>query len=297
MSRECSEADIQLKILKVAVSGHGGFIGRHLVTALQSLSIQPLLLDGDVRLPQSWKGSFDLLYHLAAVTPESFADGPGKSFSVNIEGTLQALEACRVRGARMVFISTCGVYSPSIIGGVSENSPIDPQTPYAESKLLAEMLCRSYAAHYKVPVTVLRLFNVFGEGQRRLFLVPFLLQCALEGNEAVVYHPHSSRDFVHVSDVVHALKCVVFQKNIFDIFNIGQGRGYIVHQVIETIEDILGRKLLWGHEEKGVDPNPIIYAEIERAKTELNWYPSLDLEQGLREIILSMGIDLLSENK
>lgn len=292
MSREHSEVEIQLENLKIAVSGHRGFIGRNLVTYLQSLPVELLLVDEDVRLPQSWKKPFDFLYHLAAVGPRSFENNPGEGFSVNIEGTLQALEACRVRGARMVFISTCGVYNPAETEAVSENCPTDPQTPYAQSKLLAEILCRSYTDYYKVPVTVLRLFNVFGEGQRRPFLIPYLLNCALEEQEAVVHHPNSSRDFVHMSDVVNALKCVVFQKDLFDVFNIGQGCGYTVRQVIETIEGILNRKLVWRCEEKGLDPNPLIYADIEHARARLKWSPVRDLGHGLKETIHSMGIDL-----
>lgn len=186
----------------------------------------------------------------------------------------------------MILASTCGVYSPSVSGAVSEASPLDPRTPYAQSKLMAEMLCRSYAEHFGVACTILRLFNVFGAGQKQEFLIPYLLRCAVEGREAVVYHPESARDFVHAADVAQAMICAaVSGEHELSVFNIGSGIPYTVHQVIDVISEIVERPLVWTQGTGERDPQPAVYAEIQDAVRELGWRPVVALGEGLRRAI------------
>lgn len=272
------------------MTGHRGFIGRYLVAVLRSVGATVVPIEGDVRSPDSWEGEFDLLFHLAAAMPQRFRDDPREGFSVNVEGTLSALDACRVRGARMVLASTCGVYSPSVSGAISEACPVDPRTPYAQSKLLAEMLCRSYAEHFGVACTILRMFNVYGEGQKQEFLIPYLLGCAVEGREAVVYHPESARDFVHVADVAQALICAAVsgEKGV-SIFNIGTGEPYTVLQILDVISGILERPFVWTPGVGDRDPQPTVYAQIQGAVKRLGWRPVIGIEQGLRKAIQAIN--------
>lgn len=280
----------RVAVLKVAVTGHHGFIGRHLVAALRSLKVQTLPVIGDVRLPGAWAtGAFDLVFHLASTMPQQFADNPGSGFANNFEGTLQTLEACRARNARMIFVSTCGVYSFSAAGAIPETCPTEPQTPYAQSKLMAEMLCRSYADHYGVPSTILRLFNVYGAGQRPEFVIPYLVQCGLDNQEAVVRQPDSARDFVHISDVVDALLYATIQNDLFSVFNVGLGRAHTVRQVLDVVGSILGRPIAWRQGESQLAPQRIVFAEIGHIRERLGWSPKVDLEQGLRDMISVIG--------
>ena len=288
MPPERPKVETRLARLKVAVTGQRGFIGRYMIAALQSLNVTPVCIEDDVRSPGSWTEAFDLLFHLAAAMPQRFGPDPGEGFSVNVGGTLSALEACRVRGARMVFTSTCGVYDPSVGGAISEECPVAPATPYAQSKLMAEMLCRSYADHFGVSSTVLRLFNVYGAGQNPTFLIPYLVRCALEGREAVVHHPESSRDFVHAGDVAQALMCAAFHEGSFETFNIGMGQPHTVREVLETIGQVIGAPVAWEQGEGGPDPHPSVYADIGQAEAHLGWRPAVRLEEGLREVVNAM---------
>ncbi|MDA0747656.1 MAG: NAD(P)-dependent oxidoreductase [bacterium] len=273
---------------RVGVTGHRGFIGRYLVAALQQQGAEVWTPTGDVCLEDTWSGRFDFLFHLAAAMPGRFADEPGAGFAVNVDGTLKALEACKLQGARLILTSTCGIYSPAATGAISESSPVDPQTPYAQSKLMAEMLCRSYATHFGVSSTILRVFNVYGAGQKSEFLIPYLVESALENREAVVYNPASARDFVHVSDAVEALLCAAAQSKPFEIFNIGQGQPHSVQDVLETIEHILDRPILWRRSEGRPDPQPAVYADSTYAASGLGWRPEKSLERGLRDMIEAM---------
>ena len=270
---------------RVGVTGHRGFIGQYLVAALRQRGAEVWTPAGDVCSVNTWSGRFDLLFHLAAAMPGCFVDAPGTGFAVNVDGTLKALEACKLQGARLILTSTCGIYSPAATGAISESGPVDPQTPYAQSKLMAEMLCRSYAAHFGVSSTILRIFNVYGTGQKSEFLIPYLVESALENREAVVYNPASSRDFIHVSDAVEALLCAAAQTEPFGLFNLGQGRPHSVQDILEMIGHILDRPVLWHQGEGRPDPQPAVYANSAHAAAGLSWHPEKDLEQGLRDMI------------
>jgi nucleoside-diphosphate-sugar epimerase len=288
MPPERVRIDHRLQNLKIAITGYRGFIGRFLVAALKKLEVELLLLEGDVRSPDTWSGSFDLLYHLAASMPRRFTDNPVEGFSVNIEGTLRALEASRKRDAHIIVTSTCGVYSPEITGAVSEEGSLNPQSPYAQSKLLAEMLCSSYAQNYEVKSTVLRIFNVYGPGQDRNFIIPYIMQCALDGETAIIHNPQSARDFIYVTDVISALIAASLQGDHFDIFNVGTGKIWTNIQVLEIIERMMEKSISWESKDGRIDNQPIIHAKVEKAAYKLGWLPEIELEQGLRRLLNNM---------
>ena len=272
------------------MGGHRGFIGRHLVEALQASQAVVSSIEGDVCSPRAWNGQFDTLYHLAAAMPDRFADDASSGFYINIGGVVQALEACRERGAHMVFISTCGVYSPSAVGALGEDAQEEPQTPYAQSKLMGEKLCREYADHYRVKCTVLRLFNVYGSGQRSPYLIPYLLECAFAGREAVVNQPHPGRDFIYIADVVNALKLAVLQQDLYEVFNIGFGRPYTVSEVITAIESTSGKTVAWTEKEHGGKIEATTYyANADRACERLKWRPVVEIAHGLEKTFAAVA--------
>ena len=268
---------------RIAVTGFRGFIGRRLVETLVNLGAELTLLEGDVRQSATWGREFDVLIHLAAATGAEFSANPGKSFSVNLGGVTNALEACRNRSAAMVFPSTCGVYRPVEKGIVAESHPVEGRTPYAASKLMGEMLCESYASAYGVPCCVLRLFNVYGGGQGDPFLIPYLLRCAVEDAPAIVKHPDSVRDFVHVEDVVDAILKASSITSGHRVLNIGSAEPHSVSQVIDLVGQVIGRDVKWTSETALPDPHPSIWADIQNARECLGWAPKVSLERGLAE--------------
>lgn len=303
--------------LRTAVTGFNGFIGTCFVNKLRSLNIPVILLEGDVRSSETWKEDFDVLYHFAAMMPAKFVDSPHEAFSVNFDGVLNALDACRRNKAQMVFTSTCGVYKPDKMQPFSEEHPLEPPTAYTQSKLIGEMLCRTYAKHYGVKSTVLRLFNVYGTGQGPGYIIPYLIKCGREGCRAEVYHPESSRDFIHVKDVVDLLLRVIkireerseegshgsfgpigpqddqSRKNVknsptgqlVSVYNVGSGKSHTIAEVIELIGQVCEKKISYKRIESTEDPQPFVCANIARAVHDLGWSVKVSLKDGIQEIV------------
>ena len=270
---------------RIAVTGFNGFIGSCFVNKLRSLNIPVILLEGDVRSSETWKEDFNVLYHFAAMMPAKFADSPHEAFAVNIHGVLNALDACRRNKAQMVFTSTCGVYKPDKTQPFLEDHPLEPPTAYTQSKLIGEMLCRTYAKQYGVKSIIYRLFNVYGPDQNAGFIIPYLIKCGCDGRTAEVSHPESSRDFIHVKDVVDVLLRVAKIKELFSIYNVGSGKSHTIAEVIELIGQVCGKKMPYKRIESAEDPQPFVRANISRAVHDLGWSAKVNFKDGIQEII------------
>ena len=119
---------------------------------------------------------------------------------------VSVLNYCRQFQARCIFASTSAVYEPlNTWGLLSEDSPVKPTSPYAVSKLIAENICFQQSEQYDIPCAVMRIFNVYGPGQRSTFLIPYVLECLLEKRILSLRMPEAQRDFVYIDDVVEAL--------------------------------------------------------------------------------------------
>jgi len=274
-----------LQNLRIAVTGHNGFIGSWFVKTLRSLNVPVIIMEGDIRSAKTWDKEFDVLYHFASRMSQKFNHSVDEAFSVNINGTFQALEACRRNKAHMVFTSTCGVYKPGSAEIFCEKSEIDPPTAYTQSKVIGEMLCRSHANQYNVKTTVLRLFNVYGPGQDDHYIIPYLIQCALGDHKAEVCHPDSYRDFVNIRDVVDVLLHVIKVKETFNIYNVGSGQSHTIAEIIQVISQACNKTIEFQKKESRDDPQPVVYAKIDKIDLDLQWRAKIDLKDGIQEMI------------
>lgn len=223
---------IMIKEKYVAITGSDGFVGRHLVNEFKSNNVSVLELDINNGIDiTDWDQikeieHFDILFHLAAKTfvPESFRI-PREFYRVNITGTLNALELCRTRNAKMIYASTYVYGRPKYLP-IDENHPLFGGHPYVQSKIIGEQLCRSYHEDFNVKVIVLRPFNIYGPGQNDRFLIPTIFNQVKKG-EVTLKDPNPKRDFICVSDMVTAyLKAAEYDRKDFNIFNIASGNSY-----------------------------------------------------------------------
>ncbi len=250
--------------MKVFVTGADGFIGSHLCEALRDRGDEVTGLAlynsfdnhgwldevegvtkvrGDVRDPGQMRSlihGHDLVFHLAALISVPYSYGAPKSFiDTNVLGTLNVLEACILAEAKIVFASTSEIYG-TVNEPITERHPLNPQSPYAASKVAAEMLVRSYHLTYDLPCSVLRPFNTYGPRQSERALVATVIRQALdpECKEIRLGRLDTKRDLTYVDDTVAAF-IAMGDMDEFAIYNSGTGNTWSVGQIAAMVEALI----------------------------------------------------------
>ena len=303
---------------KVLVTGAGGFIGSHLVDLLvrEGADVRAFVrytshgghgfLDesatasdvevvlGDVRDASSVKSAVDgrdVVFHLAALIgiPYSY-EAPDSYIRTNIEGTLHVLEATRAAGALLVNTSTSEVYGTAQRVPMDETHPLNAQSPYAATKVAADMLALSYARSFGARVAVLRPFNTYGPRQSARAVIPTIASQLLAGDEVRVGSLHPERDLTFVSDTVAAFLAVARSEGcVGRVTNSGSGVSVSIRDLIERIAHIVGRTPRIYQEEVRVRPAS---SEVDRLRADTSairgltgWRPQISLDEGLRRTI------------
>lgn len=281
---------------RVLVTGATGFIGRALVKSLRDAGLEVVALgsaDGDVRNRETfarYSGSgIAGVIHLAgrSFVPESWTD-PAAFMDVNFMGTARVLEFCRLENASLVFLSAYVYGIPDRLP-INEEAPVRPNNPYAQSKQLAEQVCRFYAEQLHVPVTVLRTFNVYGPGQGESFLIPSIMRQLCNGEVVEVLDLEPRRDWVFVTDVVSAIMAARGRVAGYNIYNIGSGVSHSVAEVIRIAQKVAGSTIpVRSAATRRLNEIHDVVADIAKARRELGWSPVHDLDSGLRKCWLSL---------
>jgi UDP-glucose 4-epimerase len=236
----------------------------------------------------------EAVIHLAALIEagESVVH-PDKFFQTNTMGGLSLLEAMRESGARtMVFSSTAAVYGSPERLPVEEDDRLAPINPYGASKLCVEYMLRAYAAAYDMAVVSLRYFNVAGadpagdigeDHDPESHLVPLTLQVALGkrpcvrilGDDYDTPDGTCIRDYIHVRDLseAHVLALKAARRGTMKVYNLGNGEGFSVKQVIETCRKVTGRPIPAEVAPRRPGDSPRLIASSKRAMEELGWRP------------------------
>lgn len=232
--------------------------------------------------------SFDGVINLAARAGvrQSVTD-PWIYYQTNVIGTLNILELCRKYGInKFVLASSSSVYGDTSQMPFKENSNTDtPLSPYAASKKAAEVLAHSYHFLYKIDITILRYFTVFGPaGRPDLSIFKFIRQIS-EGQEITVYGDgRQTRDFTYVDDIARGTISAVKPLG-YEIINLGNNRPLELANIISIIETQLGQKAKKQYSPPHPADVPATWADISKAKTLLNWEPRIAAEEGIQNTI------------
>ena len=236
--------------MKIVVTGSQGFIGKRLVPALIKDSYEVTKLDLETGYDiTDWDSiktltDFDVIIHLAAISyvPKSYKI-PREMFNVNIKGTLNMLELCRINKAKFIFTSSY-VYGKPRYLPIDEEHPTEAFNPYCQSKLIGEDLCRCYNKDFGVPIIIFRPFNIYGLGQNEDFLIPMIQKQIKNDSIVKLKDSRPKRDFIHVDDVIDAYcKAVKYNKTDFEIFNLGSGTSYSVKEIAEMLVTKSGKNI------------------------------------------------------
>lgn len=298
---------------KVVVTGGLGFIGSHIVERLnndnevfivddQSSGKIENIKDLDftkidttlgsitsINLEEIFEGG-DYLFHLAADTsvPQS-VDNPLHCNEINITGTLRVLEAAKNVGIKkVVFSSSSAVYGETESLPISEDTPLNPLSPYAVSKAAGELYCNVFSEIYDLPTVALRYFNVFGPRQdpdsQYAAVIPNFIEKMIKNERPVIYGDgEQTRDFISVKQVVEA-NILAAESKETGVFNIGLGKSTSVSQLFEMIKEILEKDIEPVYEKERAGDIKHSVADVSKAKS-FGFDPDDDFKDDLKETI------------
>lgn len=243
----------------------------------------------------------DGVMHMAAETVIEYSmTDPERYFSNNVIGGLRLLEAMLRQGVKkLIFSSTAAVYGEPRSVPIDEQHPKAPVNAYGESKLMFERILEWYGRAYGLKYASFRYFNAggatqgLGEDHRpETHLIPTILKAAFGSSVVPIYgtdYPTDDgscvRDFVHVEDIAHAHVLALGKLDAVsgNAYNLGNGKGFSVLQVVETARRVTGRNipLSWQPRRRG-DPVALV-ASCSRVKTDLGWQPQFPGLDGIIE--------------
>jgi UDP-glucose 4-epimerase len=231
--------------------------------------------------------------HQAAIpsVPRSIKE-PLRVNEANVMGTLTVLECARKQGVRrVVFASSSSVYGDSETLPKHEGMPPSPKSPYAVTKAIGEQYCALYNSVYRVPVVVLRYFNVFGPRQdwtsQYSGVISLFVSALLSGRPLTIYGDGSqSRDFTYISNVVDAnLRACESDNAPGNLMNIGAGSQFTVNELVERLAEMTGAK----PEIQYAAPRPgdvrHSKADITRAQNLLDYSIQTGFSEGLKKTV------------
>lgn len=304
---------------KVLVTGAGGFIGSHLAEKLTELGAEvtafvrynssggwgwlddskqaPMLkvFAGDIgdrdRVAAAMEGC-DTVFHLAALIaiPYSY-HAPASYARTNIEGTLNVLQCARLLGVRrVVHTSTSEVYGTARQVPISEDHPLQGQSPYSASKIGADKMAEAFHHSFGLPVTTVRPFNTFGPRQSARAVIPAIIAQCIKGAILKLGNLHPTRDLNYVEDTVEGfLRAAASVESTGQTINLGSGREISIGDLARLICRLMNRDIEIQTEEQRLRPGGSeverLIADNSKAKRLLEWEPRFSLEEGLERTI------------
>ncbi len=301
----------------ILIVGGAGYIGSHVNKVLHENGEETLVLDnlsyghkdfvkwgefveGDLSDIELLKNIFEkytieAVMHFAAFTyvGESVED-PQKYYVNNLKNTIKLLEVMKDYNVnKFIFSSTCAVYGEPQKLPLTEDHPLNPMSPYGNSKLMVEKILEDYSKAYDLTYVSLRYFNAAGADPAseigewhnpETHLIPLVLDAASGRRESVSIYgtdyptPDGTciRDYIHVLDLAQAhYKALNYlnKKNKSQVFNLGNGNGFSVKEVIQACEEITGNSIKVIEDKPRAGDPPILVGSSKKARELLDWNP------------------------
>lgn len=304
---------------KVLVTGADGFIGSHLTEELirtgydvrafvfynsfnswgwldyaeagikQSLDV----ISGDIRDPHGVKVAMkgcDVVLHLAALIaiPYSY-HSPDTYIDTNIKGTLNVLQAGRELGVqKIVHTSTSEVYGTARYVPITEDHPLQGQSPYSASKIGADQLAMSFYSSFNTPVAIVRPFNTYGPRQSARAVIPTIITQIAAGQSTIKLGAlHPTRDFNYIKDTVAGfIKAMESENSVGQVINIGSNFEISIEDTAHTIAEVMNAKIEITTDVQRLRPENSeverLYADNQKAMKLLGWKPTYAGKDGFR---------------
>lgn len=306
------------------VTGAAGFIGSHLCQrllergarvvgldnfndfydpALKRRNVQAMLAQASFRLveadirererifqvfAQEKPGTVVHLAAMAGVRPS--IQNPALYTAVNVDGTVNVLDAAVAHGVkRFIFASSSSIYGNNPKVPFSETDPVDqPISPYAATKKAGELICHTYHHLYRIPITCLRFFTVYGPRQRPDLAIARFLELIRQDKPIPLYGDGTaSRDYTYIDDVLTGVLAAIERCRLngpgggWRIYNLGSNRPISLRELVSTIEKVTGRKAQIQYLPAQPGDVERTWADLTRARQELDYQPRVALEDGI----------------
>jgi dTDP-glucose 4,6-dehydratase len=301
------------------ITGADGFIGSHLTEALvrAGRDVRAFVLynsfnswgwldhcahdvkgefdvfAGDIRDPHGVRTAMtgcDTVLHLAALVaiPYSY-HSPDTYVDTNVKGTLNVVQAARALGvAKVVHTSTSEVYGTARFVPITEDHPLQGQSPYSASKIGADQIAMSFYASFDTPVAILRPFNTYGPRQSARAVIPTIITQIANGERRIKLGAvHPTRDFNYVADTVAGFVAALNSDHgIGEVVNIGSNFEISIADTAHTIADVMGTEIEIVTDEQRLRPERSeverLWASNDKARALLGWQPQFGGLTGFR---------------
>ena len=307
----------------ILITGADGFIGSHLTEALvrRGYNVRAFVLynsfntwgwmercapdvkgkfevfAGDVRDPQGVKESMkgcDAVLHLAAMIAIPFSyHSPDTFIDTNIKGTLNVLKAARELGlSRVVHTSTSEVYGTARFVPITEEHPLQGQSPYSASKIGADQLAYSYYASFDLPVVIARPFNTYGPRQSARAVIPTIASQIAKGDRRVKLGAvEPTRDFSYVKDTVGGfISALESERGAGEVVNFGSNFEISIGDTAKLISEVMGADIeIITDEQRLRPPNSEVerlWADNSKARKLFGWEPIYSDLEGMKRGLL-----------
>ncbi len=306
-------------LMKVLITGADGFIGSHLTEALvknghdvrafvfynsfnswgwldhvsKSIREEIDIFAGDVRDPNGVRTAMkdcDAVLHLAALIaiPYSY-HSPDTYIDTNVKGTLNVLQAARDLGVkRVIHTSTSEVYGTARFVPITEEHPLQGQSPYSASKIGADQLAYSFYASFNLPVVIARPFNTYGPRQSARAVIPTIITQVANGQRQIKLGAVSpTRDFNFVKDTVAGfVSALEGNGGLGDVINFGSNFEISIGDTAQLIAEVMNKEIEIVTDEARLRPKNSeverLWADNSKAKQLLNWQPAYGGLEGFK---------------
>ena len=289
--------------LTVGFTGLNGWLGSHVGKALESNSFKIINLDTFTRAlnkrPEKDEiTKLDWVFHFGAKTniKESF-NNPFRIYRNNVVSTLSVTEIAKISQANLLYISSYIYGEPNYLP-IDEDHIVKPNNPYMSSKWIAEQVCTNICEQLNIPLTVFRIFNIYGVGLSKGRLISDLLHNISNNEDLSVNDSSPIRDYLYIEDFLNLISSLLNSTSpSLGVFNVGSGKSYSNIEVAETIQSLISPvlKIKILRDQRKNDISSCI-VDNKKLINHFNWTPKYDLFEGLEHTINAMGMGDLIKN-
>ena len=295
------------------IFGGNGFIGSHLAEGLVRKGFKVKVFDtfkggtknlalindaielvqGDFLSEKDVTGAMkdvDYVFHYISTTnPASSVKDPIYDIQSNVIGSVKLFQYANHADVKKIFFSSSGgtIYGEPISVPIKESAPTNPVNPYAISKLAIERYLEYFHHTYGMKYVIFRYSNPFGERQNPLGnqgVIPIFLNKIKNNERPIVFGDGSSvRDYIYIKDAIDATLAIVKKDPESSVYNIGNGQGTTINELIRIIKDITGKKIDPQYlKDSGTYISKIVL-DIEKIRNETGWSPKTDIREGIKK--------------